>query len=155
MRCPFCEAPDTRVVDSRLFADGDKVRRRRECLDCKARFNTYETADLLIPSVVKRDGRREAFQEKKLRNGLLRALEKRPVNAEAIDHIIRQVKQQAQVSGERELPTQQIGAWVMDELRDIDQVAYVRFASVYRNFNDAEAFREEVERLLCSATHPQ
>ena len=147
MHCPFCGTPDTRVVDSRLLAEGDKVRRRRECLRCNARFTTYEVAELLMPPVVKRDGRRESFQEEKLRTGLMRALEKRPVSAERIDDIILRVKNQIRASGERELSSQQIGEWVMIELRRVDPVAYVRFASVYRSFEDVNAFREEVERL--------
>ena len=147
MHCPFCGTPDTRVVDSRLLAEGDKVRRRRECLRCNARFTTYEVAELLMPPVVKRDGRREPFQEEKLRTGLMRALEKRPVSAERIDDIILRVKNLIRASGERELSSQQIGEWVMSELRQVDPVAYVRFASVYRSFEDVNAFREEVERL--------
>ncbi|HOW75423.1 MAG TPA: transcriptional regulator NrdR [Candidatus Competibacteraceae bacterium] len=147
MHCPFCGTPDTRVVDSRLLAEGDKVRRRRECLRCNARFTTYEVAELLMPPVVKRDGRREPFQEEKLRTGLMRALEKRPVSAERIDDIILRVKNHIRASGERELSSQQIGEWVMIELRQVDPVAYVRFASVYRSFEDVNAFREEVERL--------
>ncbi len=147
MHCPFCGTPDTRVVDSRLSAEGDKVRRRRECLRCNARFTTYEVAELLMPPVVKRDGRREPFQEEKLRTGLMRALEKRPVSAERIDDIILRVKNHIRASGERELSSQQIGEWVMIELRQVDPVAYVRFASVYRSFEDVNAFREEIERL--------
>ena len=147
MHCPFCGTPDTRVVDSRLLAEGDKVRRRRECLRCNARFTTYEVAELLMPPVVKRDGRREPFQEEKLRTGLMRALEKRPVSAERIDDIILRVKNHIRASGERELSSQQIGEWVMIELRQVDPVAYVRFASVYRSFEDVNAFCEEVERL--------
>jgi len=147
VHCPFCGTPDTRVVDSRLLAEGDKVRRRRECLRCNARFTTYEVAELLMPPVVKRDGRREPFQEEKLRTGLMRALEKRPVSAERIDDIILRVKNHIRASGERELSSQQIGEWVMIELRQVDPVAYVRFASVYRSFEDVNAFREEVERL--------
>ncbi|HAS52293.1 MAG TPA: transcriptional regulator NrdR [Gammaproteobacteria bacterium] len=147
MHCPFCGTPDTRVVDSRLLTEGDKVRRRRECLRCTARFTTYEVAELLMPPVVKRDGRREPFLEEKLRTGLMRALEKRPVSAERIDEMIQQVKNHIRASGERELNSQQIGEWVMAELRRVDPVAYVRFASVYRSFEDVNAFREEVDRL--------
>lgn len=147
MHCPFCGTPDTRVVDSRLSAEGDKVRRRRECLRCNARFTTYEAAELLMPPVVKRDGRREPFLDEKLRTGLARALEKRPVSAERIDDLILRVKNHIRASGERELSSQQIGEWVMTELRRVDPVAYVRFASVYRSFEDVNAFREEVERL--------
>lgn len=147
MHCPFCGTPDTRVVDSRLLAEGDKVRRRRECPGCSARFTTYEVAELLMPSVVKRDGRREPFLEKKLRTGLIRALEKRPVSAEHIDKLILRIKTRVRANSERELSSQQIGEWVMDELRHLDPVAYVRFASVYRSFEDVNAFRVEIERL--------
>ncbi|MDQ5909662.1 MAG: transcriptional repressor NrdR [Pseudomonadota bacterium] len=147
MHCPFCATPDTRVVDSRLSAEGDRVRRRRECLRCNARFTTYEVAELLMPPVVKRDGRREPFQEEKLRTGLMRALEKRPVSAERIDEMIQQVKNLIRTSGERELSSQQIGEWAMTELRRVDPVAYIRFASVYRSFEDVNAFLEEVDRL--------
>jgi len=129
------------------LTEGDKVRRRRECLRCTARFTTYEVAELLMPPVVKRDGRREPFLEEKLRTGLMRALEKRPVSAERIDEMIQQVKNHIRASGERELNSQQIGEWVMAELRRVDPVAYVRFASVYRSFEDVNAFREEVDRL--------
>ena len=135
------------MIDSRLSAEGDKVRRRRECARCNARFTTYEIAELLMPPVVKRDGRREPFLEEKLRTGLLRALEKRAVSAERIEDTILRVKNRARPSGERELSSQQIGEWVMEELSNLDQVAYVRFASVYRSFEDVNAFREEIERL--------
>lgn len=147
MHCPFCNAPDTRVVDSRLLAEGDKVRRRRECPVCNARFTTYEVAELVLPSVVKRDGRREPFLEEKLRTGLIRALEKRPVSTEQLEKLILRVKNRVRASSERELSSQQIGEWVMDELRRLDPVAYVRFASVYRSFEDVNAFRIEIERL--------
>lgn len=147
MHCPFCAAPDTRVVDSRLSAEGDKVRRRRECVNCDARFTTYEVAELVMPQVVKRDHRREAFNEDKLRAGMMRALEKRPVSTEQIEDIIQRIKNWARASGERELQAGQLGEWIMHELRELDQVAYVRFASVYRSFEDVNAFREEIERL--------
>ena len=147
MHCPLCGTPDTRVIDSRLSAEGDKVRRRRECSRCNARFTTYEVAELLMPPVVKRDGRRESFQEEKLRTGLMRALEKRPVSAERIEELLQRIRNRARASSERELSSRQIGEWVMDELRQIDPVAYVRFASVYRSFEDVNAFREEIERL--------
>ena len=147
MHCPFCGIPDTRVIDSRLSAEGDKVRRRRECLHCNSRFTTYEIAELLMPPVVKRDDRREPFLEEKLRPGLLRALEKRPVSAERIEGILRHIKNRIRASGERELSSQRIGEWVMEELRNLDPVGYVRFASVYRSFQDVNAFREEIERL--------
>jgi transcriptional repressor NrdR len=134
-------------VDSRLLAEGDKVRRRRECPVCNARFTTYEVAELVLPSVVKRDGRREPFLEEKLRTGLIRALEKRPVSTEQLEKLILRVKNRVRASSERELSSQQIGEWVMDELRRLDPVAYVRFASVYRSFEDVNAFRIEIERL--------
>jgi len=134
-------------VDSRLLAEGDKVRRRRECPACSARFTTYEIAELVLPSVVKRDGRREPFLEEKLRTGLMRALEKRPVSTEQLEKLILRVKNRVRASSERELSSQQIGEWVMDELRRLDPVAYVRFASVYRSFEDVNAFRVEIERL--------
>jgi len=147
MRCPFCGAPDTKVIDSRLANDGDMVRRRRECLTCKERFTTFETAELLMPRIVKSDGSREDFSEDKLRSGLRRALEKRPVETEAMEAAINRIKRRMRLAGEREVAARQLGEWVMEELRDLDQVAYVRFASVYRSFEDVNAFREEIERL--------
>lgn len=147
MRCPFCAHEDTRVVDSRVTEDGLQIRRRRECPHCGARFSTYETAEIKLPAIVKRDGRREPFNEQKLRNGLMRACEKRAVSLEQIDHIIDVVLKKLRTSGERELPAQQLGIWAMEELRLIDQVAYVRFASVYRRFEDVHDFRAEIEKL--------
>lgn len=147
MRCPFCGAPDTKVIDSRLANEGDMVRRRRECLTCKERFTTFETAELLLPRIVKSDGSREDFDEDKLRLGMRRALEKRPVETEAMEAAINRIKRRMRLAGEREVDARQLGEWVMDELRDLDQVAYVRFASVYRSFEDVNAFREEIERL--------
>lgn len=147
MRCSFCGHEDTRVIDSRVTEDGLQVRRRRECPDCNARFSTYESAEIKLPQIVKRDGRREAFSEHKLRGGLARAFEKRAVSVEDIDRVIDVVVRKLRTSGERELPAGQVGEWVMEELKRIDQVAYVRFASVYRRFEDVQAFREEVERL--------
>ena len=147
MRCPFCNAADTRVVDSRLAGDGDQVRRRRLCTACGERFTTYETAELGLPRVVKRDGRREAFDASKLRKGLEHALEKRPVPTEAVDAAIERIRRRALRCGERELASQRVGEWAMEELRHLDQVAYVRFASVYRSFEDVQAFRDLVEHL--------
>ena len=147
MRCPFCGAQDTKVVDSRLFGEGDQVRRRRECTICKERFTTYESAELNLPRVVKQDGSRVPFDGRKLSQGLNRALEKRPVSTEQIDDAINHIKRKLLAHGEREIPSMQIGEWVMDELRALDQVAYVRFASVYRKFEDVNAFREEIEKL--------
>lgn len=147
MRCPFCQTQDTRVVDSRLASEGDQVRRRRECSACGERFTTYETAELVMPRLVKSDGTREPFDEQKLRTGMQRALEKRPVSVEDVEAAISRIKKRLQASGERELPARQLGEWVMDELRDLDQVAYVRFASVYRSFEDVSAFREVIDGL--------
>jgi transcriptional repressor NrdR len=147
MRCPFCSADETRVIDSRLSEEGDSVRRRRECEVCGERFTTFERAELRLPQVIKSDDRREAFNEAKLRAGLSRALEKRPVDAEAIEAMIGRIRHKLIVSGEREVPSRRIGQLVMDELREADPVAYVRFASVYRSFQDVDAFREEVQRL--------
>ncbi len=148
MQCPFCHHPDTRVVDSRLANDGDQVRRRRACAACGERFTTYESAvDLALPRIVKRDHSREQFSEEKLRDGVLRALEKRPVATEAVDEALERVKRHLRASGEREVDSLQLGEWVMAELRRLDHVAYIRFASVYREFEDVEAFRDEIARL--------
>jgi transcriptional repressor NrdR len=147
MRCAFCGHLDTRVVDSRLTEDGLQVRRRRECPNCNARFSTFETADLKLPVIIKRDGRREPFHEAKLRGGVERAFEKRKVGLNEIDHIIDVVIKKLRTLGEREVPASQLGAWVMAALKNVDQVAYVRFASVYRRFEDVQAFREEIEKL--------
>lgn len=147
MRCPFCSVDETRVVDSRLSEDGDSVRRRRECEVCGERFTTFERAELRLPAVIKSDGRREAFNEEKLRSGLARALEKRPVETDAVEKLIGNIRHKLRASGERELASRQIGEWVMEELKELDPVAYVRFASVYRSFEDLNAFHEEVQRL--------
>ncbi len=147
MRCPFCGAQDTKVIDSRLSGDGDQVRRRRECLQCTERFTTYESAELNLPRVVKRDGSRVPFDSRKLSSGILRALEKRPVEAEQIEPALGRINHKLVASGEREIPSRKIGELVMEELRNLDQVAYVRFASVYRKFEDVNAFREEIEKL--------
>ena len=147
MRCPFCSVDETRVIDSRLTEEGDSVRRRRECEVCGERFTTFERAELRLPQVIKSDGRREAFNEAKLRSGLSRALEKRPVDADVVETMLGRIRHKLIVGGERELPSRRIGEWVMEELREIDPVAYVRFASVYRSFQDVDAFREEVQRL--------
>ncbi len=147
MHCPFCGAEDTKVVDSRLVAEGDQVRRRRQCLSCHERFTTYEVAELVMPRIIKQDGTREPFDEAKLRAGLLRALEKRPVSIESIESAINQIKHFLQATGEREVPSLRVGEKVMEELRKLDEVAYVRFASVYRRFKDLNEFREEIDRL--------
>lgn len=147
MRCPFCGEPDTKVIDSRLANEGDSVRRRRECVTCGERFTTFETAELVMPRIVKRDGTRVPFDEEKLRSGIMRALEKRPVQMEAIEQAINHIKHYLRATGDREVNSRRLGEWVMDELRELDEVAYVRFASVYRSFQDVNAFREEIERM--------
>ena len=147
MRCPFCGSADTKVIDSRLAGEGDQIRRRRECLACNERFTTYETAELSLPRIVKRDGSREPFSEEKLRGGMMHALEKRPVATERVEDAINRIKRKLMGAGERELQASRVGEWVMEELRGLDQVAYIRFASVYLSFEDVDAFREVIERL--------
>ena len=147
MHCPFCAAEDTKVIDSRLVAEGDQVRRRRECLSCAERYTTYEVAELVMPRVIKQNGNREPFDEEKLRAGLLRALEKRPVSVEDIEADIHQIKHALRATGEREVQSLVLGELVMTALKKLDQVAYVRFASVYRSFQDLAEFRDEIERL--------
>ena len=147
MHCPFCGAEDTKVIDSRLVSEGEQVRRRRECLTCGERFTTFESAELVMPRVVKQDGSREPFNEDKLRAGLVRALEKRPVSVEALEASINHIKHRLRQTGERELPSRRVGEEVMVELHTLDHVAYVRFASVYRNFQDVSEFAQEIERL--------
>jgi transcriptional repressor NrdR len=147
MHCPFCQHEDTRVIDSREAEDGATIRRRRECAHCGERFNTFETVEIKLPAIVKSDGRREAFDERKLRVGIERALHHRPVASDALDNVAREVVRQLRSVNEREVPSRLVGEWVMTELKRLDQVAYVRFASVYRRFEDVQAFREEIERL--------
>ncbi|MEW5009708.1 MAG: transcriptional regulator NrdR [Cycloclasticus sp.] len=147
MQCPFCGDSDTRVIDSRLAGEGDSVRRRRECVACKERFTTFETAELNLPRVIKSDGVREPFWEEKLSAGVLRALEKRPVNSENIDAALSRIKKKLLSLGEREIPSLKIGELVMDELQGLDKVAYIRFASVYKSFEDVNAFREVIDAL--------
>ena len=147
MRCPFCQESNTRVIDSRLLGDGEQIRRRRECQLCRARFTTYEKAELSFPRIVKNDGRREPFSEDKLRSGIVKALEKRPVELEQIDHQVSLIKSRLRESGERELKSAYVGELVMEALKNMDHVAYVRFASVYRSFEDVKSFLEEVQRL--------
>ncbi len=154
MRCPFCLTEDTKVVDSRLGGEGDQVRRRRECIDCGERFTTYEYAELNMPRLVKNDDSREPFDEHKLRQGLLRAVEKRPVSSEAIEDAISHIKHRLRSTGEREVQTRVLGEWVMEVLRKLDEVAYVRFASVYRRFQDLNAFHEEIARLRAVVEEP-
>ncbi len=147
MHCPFCNQTDTKVTDSRLVADGGQVRRRRECQKCHERFTTFEAAELVMPRVIKQDGTREPFDEQKLRHGLLKALEKRPVSMEDIEATINNITKEVQATGEREVKSMFVGEKVMDALRRLDEVAYVRFASVYRSFQDINEFRQEIERL--------
>ena len=147
MHCPFCGADDTKVIDSRLVAEGDQVRRRRECLTCTERFTTFETAELVMPRIVKSNGAREPFNEDKLRAGLQRALEKRPVSTETLESALHRVMHRLRSTGERELPSRKVGELVMEELKEIDDVAYVRFASVYRDFQDIAEFQAEIAKL--------
>jgi transcriptional repressor NrdR len=147
VHCPFCSHEETKVTDSRLAGDGRQVRRRRECLSCGERFTTFESAELVMPYVGKRDARREPFDESKLRNGILRALEKRPVTSEAVEEGVSRILHGLRTLGEREVASETIGQLVMEELRRLDEVAYVRFASVYRSFQDVTEFQEEVQRL--------
>lgn len=147
MRCPFCGALDTKVIDSRLASEGDQVRRRRECLECSERFTSYETAELMLPRIIKSNGQREGFLEEKLRAGILRALEKRPVDLDSIETAVAHIKRQLLARGEREVDSRTIGDLVMHELRALDHVAYIRFASVYLSFENINAFRDAIDRL--------
>ncbi|HEY3486940.1 MAG TPA: transcriptional regulator NrdR [Gammaproteobacteria bacterium] len=147
MHCPFCNAVDTKVIDSRLASEGNQIRRRRECLECAERFTTYEQAELILPRVIKSNGNREPFAEDKLRAGMIRALEKRPVQADNVETAIAHVKRDLLAMGEREIESRHIGNLVMHELRKLDRVAYIRFASVYLSFEDLNAFREVIDRL--------
>ena len=152
MHCPFCHADDTKVIDSRLVAEGDAVRRRRECQVCGERYTTFETPELTMPRLIKRDGSREPFDEEKLRYGLAKALEKRPVSEDQIETALTHIKHRLRSTGERELPAMQVGEEVMQELRGLDPVAYVRFASVYRDFQDVSEFADEIQKLSRSDT---
>ncbi|WP_299688286.1 transcriptional regulator NrdR [uncultured Vibrio sp.] len=147
MHCPFCSENDTKVIDSRLVADGHQVRRRRQCLACSERFTTFESAELVMPKVIKSNGNREPFNEDKMVGGVQRALEKRPVSADAIELAISTIKSQLRATGEREVPSEMIGNLVMGQLKELDKVAYIRFASVYRSFEDIREFGEEIARL--------
>lgn len=147
MWCPLCNHPETRVVDSRLTRDGMQIRRRRECASCANRFNTFESPEMKAPRIIKSDGTREAFSETKLRSGMLKALEKRPVETREVERAIRSLVREVSSAEEAEIPSGLIGEWVMRELGRLDQVAYVRFASVYKRFEDVQAFRDLIERL--------
>jgi transcriptional repressor NrdR len=148
MKCPFCAFADSKVVDSRPDKDGSTIRRRRECESCGKRFTTHERVEEILPLVIKKDGRREPFDRMKLVAGIQKACEKRPVSVETIERLVDRLELQMQESGEREIPTKSIGEWVMTELHAIDQVAYVRFASVYRSFKDITEFMSELQDLL-------
>jgi len=149
LHCPICHRPDTRVIDSRLISDGSKIRRRRECTTpaCATRFTTYETAEISLPMVIKQNGERQAFSAEKLRNGLLRAIEKRPVSVNKINQLIEDIENRLRISGDREVASRKIGEWVMAGLKNIDHVAYIRFASVYLSFQDVEAFINTIAEL--------
>ena len=149
MHCPICHRPDTRVIDSRLISDGSKIRRRRECTNpaCATRFTTYETAEISLPMVIKQNGERQAFSAEKLRNGLLRAIEKRPVSVNKINQLIEDIENRLRINGDREVASRKIGEWVMAGLKNIDHVAYIRFASVYLSFQDVEAFINTIAEL--------
>jgi transcriptional repressor NrdR len=147
VHCPFCGHVETKVNDSRLAGEGRQIRRRRECLECGERFTTFETAELVMPVVVKGDRARESFDEGKLRAGMEKALEKRPVPREQIDEAVSRIVHRVRVVGDREITARAIGELVMEELRHLDEVAYVRFASVYRHFEGVEAFHDEIKRL--------
>lgn len=147
MHCPFCNAVDTKVIDSRLVGDGSQVRRRRQCLECNERFTTFEVAELVMPRIIKSNDTRVPFDEEKLRRGMLKALEKRPVSADDIELAINAIKSQIRATGEREVPATMIGNLVMDALKKLDKVAYIRFASVYRSFEDIREFGEEIAKL--------
>ena len=147
MHCPFCGAVETKVIDSRLVAEGDQVRRRRECISCAERFTTYETAELVMPKLIKSSGNRVPFDEEKLRAGIMRSLEKRPVSVEQVETMIAQIKHNLRATGEREVSSRLVGEAVMEQLKGVDQVAFVRFASVYRSFQDLDEFRAEIDKL--------
>ena len=144
MFCPYCGNQETKVIDSRLAGDGYQIRRRRECLKCTERFTTFESAELVLPKLVKRDQSREPFNESKLRNGILTATEKRPISIEVIEELISRVVMKVQKLGEREIQSRKLGEIVMQELREIDEIAFVRYASVYRRFQDVEEFEKEI-----------
>lgn len=147
MHCPFCSREETKVIDSRLVGEGSQVRRRRECTVCSERFTTYEAAELIMPRIIKNDNRRVPFDENKLRMGLQKALEKRPVSVDDVEKCIQIIMHRLRVSVEREVNSRLIGEWVMEELRRLDEVAYVRFASVYRSFQDVDEFKKEINRM--------
>jgi transcriptional repressor NrdR len=148
MKCPYCGHADTKVIDSRMGKEGNNIRRRRECMECERRFTTYERVEEILPLVVKKDGRRQPFERLKVIAGIQRACEKRPVSIATIEGIVDELERQLQESGEREVDSSRIGKAVMDALHDIDEVAYVRFASVYRQFKDINEFMAELKEIL-------
>ncbi|MCK4508432.1 MAG: transcriptional repressor NrdR [Desulfuromonadales bacterium] len=148
MKCPFCTHDDTRVVDSRLGKEGNNIRRRRECVDCERRFTTYERVEETLPLVIKKDGRREAFDRHKIISGIQRACEKRPVSIATIEKVVDQMEVSLQECGEKEIPASRIGESIMEALQALDEVAYVRFASVYRQFRDINEFMSELTDIL-------
>jgi len=148
MRCPFCQHMDDRVIDSRLSKDGDIIRRRRECAHCQRRFTTYERVEETLPLIIKKDGRREIFDRNKILAGLHRACEKRPISVEVLEKLVERIEQRLQEMGDREIHSRVIGEQIMRELQSLDEVAYVRFASVYRSFKDVNEFMNEVKDLL-------
>ena len=154
MHCPFCSHQETKVIDSRLAGEGHQVRRRRECSSCEERFTTFESPELVMPRLVKRDKSRQPFDENKLRNGIVRALEKRPVSSERIEEIIARIEHSLQSQGEQEVPADLVGQLVMEELQAVDEVAYVRFASVYRSFQDVTEFQKEIQHLQEMTSEP-
>ena len=147
MHCPFCKAADTQVIDSRVSDDGDSIRRRRRCLACNKRFTTYETVELRLPQVVKQDGSRTEFNLDKLRTGFMRALHKRPVPTPLVDDAVATITQQVLALGEREIESRRIGEMVMKELYKLDKVAYIRFASVYKSFQDVDDFQDAIKEV--------
>ena len=147
MHCPFCGAVDTKVIDSRLVSEGNHVRRRRQCAACSERWTTYESAELVMPRIIKQDGVREPFNEDKLMAGLSKALEKRPVSIDKVEEAMSKIKANIRSGGEREVHSRDVGEQVMRALRELDEVAFVRFASVYRSFKDLNEFREEIDKL--------
>ncbi len=154
MKCPQCGYPDSRVIDSRTTPEKDAIRRRRECLSCHHRFSTVEQVEIIQPMIVKKDGRREPFDPQKLMRGLRKACEKRPVSIDALERIVARIEQEIQDRGDKEIPSREIGERVMDALHALDDVAYVRFASVYREFKDIEEFLSELQELLKNQNKP-
>jgi transcriptional repressor NrdR len=153
MQCPFCHTADTKVTDSRLVCSGQQIRRRRECIECSARFTTYEIVELSLPRLIKKDGRYVQFEEEKLRAGILRSLEKRPIPLAKVDELINKILNKLKSSNEREITTKLLGEYVMIELKTLDDVAYLRFASVYGCFSTINQFKEVIENIQKQNKH--